>query len=304
MHNTERLKGLDVFVAVAAAGSFTAAAQRLNLTSSAVGKAIGRLEARLNMRLFERTTRRLRLTDAGHKFHRSCVQVLDDIAAAERDLLMEDEQPSGRLRLELPATFGHLQVMPVLLDFLERHPGIAPHIMFSDRFIDVVEDGVDMAVRIGGANSWPANVGRRFLGNERLIFCAAPAYLERRGMPLSLAQLQADQHAVVTYGRSSDEPGSWLVATEAGLVERRYVESRAVVGHAEAQLDAVLAGLGVAQMATWLVEPHLRSGRLLAILPDCDIDGLPLHLLWPVSKEHHPKVSRLLAHLQDKLRIR
>lgn len=302
MHNTERLKGLDVFVAVAAAGSFTAAAQRLNLTSSAVGKAIGRLEARLNTRLFERTTRRLRLTDAGHKFHRSCVQVLDDIAAAERDLITDDEQPSGRLQLELPATFGHLQVMPVLLDFLERYPGIAPHIMFSDRFIDVVEDGVDMAVRIGGANSWPANVGRRFLGNERLIFCAAPAYLAQRGMPQSIAQL--NQHSVVTYGRSSGEPGSWLVATDAGLVERRYVESRAVVGHAQAQLDAVLAGLGVAQMATWLVEPHLRSGQLVAILPDCDIDGLPLHLLWPVSKQHNPKISRLLTHLQDTLRIR
>jgi len=302
MHSSERLKGIDVFVAAVASGSFTAAADRLNLTASAVGKSIARLEARLNTRLLERTTRRLRLTDAGVAFHRVCVRVLDDIESAERVLAEDATEPSGRLRIDLPATFGRRQVMGLLLAFVAEHPAVQPNISFTDRFVDVIDEGIDVAVRIGGPDTWPDALGHRFLGRERLIFCAAPAYLARRGTPGTLADLA--HHDAVTYGRADGTTSPWLVAAGGGPTERRAVECRAVVGHGEAQLDAVVAGLGVAQMATWLVGDALRAGQLVPLLPGQDIDGLPLHLVWPRSKQLLSKVDGLVKHLARHLQIR
>ncbi|UXH77999.1 LysR family transcriptional regulator [Roseateles amylovorans] len=302
MHDSERLKGIDVFVATVAAGSFTAAGERLNLTSSAVGKAVARLEARLGTRLLERTTRRLRLTDAGAAFHRICVRVLEELESAERVLAADAAEPSGRLRVDLPATFGHLKVMPALIDFARRHPAVQPHVGFTDRFVDVIDEGIDVAVRIGGPDHWPANMGHRRLGTERLIFCAAPSYLAQHGVPRTLEDL-AD-HEVVTYGRADGTTSPWWINTPDGVPMRRSVDSRFVVGHGEAQRDAVVAGLGVAQLATWLADEPLRAGRLVPVLPEETCDGLPLHLVWPLGKQLLPKVDRLLAHLADTLRIR
>nr|WP_315426427.1 LysR family transcriptional regulator [uncultured Albidiferax sp.] len=302
MNSSERLKGIDVFVAAVAAGSFTAAADRLNLTGSAVGKSIARLESRLNTRLFERTTRKLQLTDAGMAYHRVCLRVLEDIESAERVLAADATTLAGRLRVDLPATFGRRKVMALLMAFSTLHPGIRPHLSFTDRFVDVLEEGIDVAVRIGGSDVWPASLGHRFLGKERLIFCASPTYLERTGVPASLSELS--KHDVVTYGRADGTASPWLVSSGDGLTERLVLESRLVVGHGEAQLDAVVAGLGVAQLATWLAEDALRNGGLVPILPGEDVDGLPLHLVWPRSKQLLPKVDGLLAHLAQHLQIR
>lgn len=303
MNSSERLKGIDVFVAVAAAGSFVAAADRLNLTGSAVGKSIARLESRLNTRLFKRTTRKLQLTDAGTAFHRVCLRVLDDIESAERVLASDTTEPSGRLRVDLPATFGRRQVMPLLMAFAADHPAVQLHISFTDRFVDVVDDGIDVGVRIGGADIWPANLGHRFLGTERLIFCASPAYLERRGVPAKLDDLVL--HDAITYGRADGTASPWLVsAGTSGPIERRAVDGRIVVGDGEAQLAAVVAGLGIAQMATWLAGDALRAGKLEPILPDHELEGLPLHLVWPRSKQLLPKVDSLLSYLAEHLRIR
>lgn len=299
---SERLKGIEAFVATADAGSFTAAAERLNLTNSAVGKTVARLEARLNARLFDRTTRRLSLTDAGAAFYRICVRVLDELEAAEQVLAAEHLEPSGRLRVDLPATFGCVLVMPLLLAFNKLHPAVQPHISFTDRFVDVVEEGIDVAVRIGGPDHWPSNLGHRYLGNERLIFCAAPDYLVRHGTPASVDELS--EHHTVTYRRADGSPSPWRITQGTGPVERRPVEGRLVVGHGEAQVAAVLAGFGIAQLATWLVHEPLRDGRLLQILPEAETDGLPLHLVWPRSRQLQPKVDALLTYLGAGLRIR
>jgi DNA-binding transcriptional LysR family regulator len=299
---TERLKGLEAFVCTADAGSFTAAAERLNLSNSAVGKAVSRLEARLNTRLFERTTRRLSLTDAGAAFYRTCVRVLDELQLAEQVLAADKMEPSGRLRVDAPATFGRRRVLPLLLTFAELHPGVRPHISFTDRFVDLVEEGIDVGVRIGGPDAWSAAVGHRYLGTERLIFCASQAYLARQGTPKSMDELVS--HDAVTYGRADGSANPWLVTRGAGPVERRAVEGRITVGDGEAQVEAVLAGGGIAQLATWLVDEHLASGRLVQLLPDMTTDGLPLHLVWPRSRQLLPKVDGLLSYLGSMLGIR
>jgi len=290
---SERLKGIDVFVCVADAGSFAAAAERLHLTPSAVSKAVARLEARLRTRLFDRTTRRLSLTDAGTAFHRSCSGVLAELEEAELSLDAENAEPRGRVRIDLPAAFGRLHALPVVLRVVEQHPLLAPHISFSDRFVDPVEQGIDIVVRIGGADVWPAALGHRFLGHERLIFCASPAYLRKHGEPLTEAQLE--QHACIVYGRGDGRVNPWHFAGAVpGDAERRVLPGRMAIGDAEGQATAVAAGHGIAQLPTWLVSRQLQDGSMVQVLPGCATDGLPMNLVWLRRRQSLPKVMAVL----------
>ncbi|WP_426111406.1 LysR substrate-binding domain-containing protein [Massilia sp. PWRC2] len=301
MSAADRLKGLDTFVTVAEAGSFTAAAARLNLTNSAVGKTIARLEQRLKQQLFERSTRHLELTDAGAAFHAVCVKVLGELEVAERLLSAQHSAPSGRLRVDMPATFGRLHGVPALLAFAAHYPLVTPQVSFTDRFVDPVEDGIDLVIRIGGADSWPATLGQQFLGNEELIFCAAPAYLERHGSPATVEQLLG--HAAVLYGKADGSSSPWLIKQGKAPLLRQQVHGRIVLGQAEAQVAAVEAGFGIAQLATWVVAQSLREGRLVRIMPELTTAGLPLHLVWQRSRQQAPKVHSLIAHFSATLHI-
>jgi DNA-binding transcriptional LysR family regulator len=302
MTPAERLKGLETFVAVADAGSFTAAADRLNLTNSAVGKSIARLEGRLKRPLFDRTTRKLEMTDAGTVFYKVCVRVLDELEAAERLLAHDHVAPSGRLRVDMPATFGRMHAVRSLLAFADLYPQVIPQVSFTDRFVDPVEDGIDVVVRIGGSDTWPAALDYRHLGDEELVFCASPAYLARLGAPATLEQLLG--HDAVLYGRADGSTSPWLIKDGARPLARQHVNGRIVLGQAEAQVTAVEMGLGIAQLATWLVEQQLRDGSLIRILPDLATSGLPLYLVWQRSRQHAPKVRSLIEHFAATLTIR
>ncbi|WP_268800374.1 LysR family transcriptional regulator [Pseudomonas huanghezhanensis] len=298
MFSSERLKGIDVFVSVADLGSFTAAAERLNLTSSAVSKGIARLESRLQVRLFERTTRRLALTDAGTAFYRTCRAVLTDLEEAELSLHAESAEPRGKVRIDLPASFGRLHALPVILKFVEDHPALLPHISFSDRFVDPVEEGIDIVVRIGGPDVWPKALGHRYLGAERLIFCASPAYLSKHGAPQTDHDLE--MHSCVVYGRSDGLVSPWYIAgTQAGGFERRVMSARLAIGDGESEAIAAAAGHGIAQLPTWAVKRQLENGSLVEVLPHLATEGLPMNLVWLKSRQALPKVSALLAALTD-----
>ncbi|ROR18496.1 DNA-binding transcriptional LysR family regulator [Comamonas sp. BIGb0124] len=301
MHSSERLKGLDVFVSVVDAGSFTAASERLNLTNSAVGKAVARLEGRLGVRLFERTTRRLSLTDAGQAFYRTCQQVLGDLEEAEHSLKAEGTAPVGKLRIDLPATYGRMRVMPLLLEFLKKYPGVQPHISFTDRFVDLVEDGIDLAVRIGGSDTWPTPIGYRFIGHERRVFCCSPAYLASAGPIVGLEALPARD--AVVYKRADGSASPWFIRRNTGPVEHFHPLARMAVGSAEAHVEAVVSGFGIAQLSTWLIEDRLASGELVEVLPAHAVEGLPLYLLWLRSRQQLPKVDALLQHLSGTLQV-
>ena len=298
---SDRLKGIAPFIYTAEAGSFVAAAERLNLSSSAVSKSVARLEARLGVTLFARTTRTLALTPPGRAFYETCTRVLSDLSEAEAVLGSHEMEPAGRIRLDLPASFGRMHVMPILLSFCEQYPKIVPYVSFTDRFVDLIDEGIDMAVRIGGSTDWPASLAHRSLGRERLIFCAAPAYLQRRGTPQTVPELR--EHACVAYGRPDGTVAPWVFTSEDGVIERRALAYRLVVADAEAQQHAVLAGLGLAQLATWLARDDLASGKLVQVLPSQVSDGLPLFLLWPLARQLTPKVDALLRVLQSQLQI-
>ncbi|GAB7528248.1 LysR substrate-binding domain-containing protein [Pseudomonas sp. 3A(2025)] len=300
MYSSERLKGLDVFVTVADMGSFASAAERLNLTASAVSKSVARLESRLGARLFQRTTRRLSLTEAGLTFYRTCTAVLSDLEEAELTLATEHNEPQGKIRIDLPASFGRLHALPLILDFVRAHPQLLPHISFSDHFVDPVQQGIDIVVRIGGPDSWPAALGHHFLGAQRLIMCASPAYLAGHGVPLNEQDLE--HHHCIAYAHTDGLVAPWYFkGRQPGEMERRTLQPRIAVGDGEGEVIATLAGHGIAQLPTWLVQGHLQEGRLLEVLPELATDGLPMNIVWLKNREGLAKVSALLAHLKQHL---
>jgi DNA-binding transcriptional LysR family regulator len=297
---SERLKGIETFVAAADLGGFTAAAERLNLTNSAISKSVARLEARLGCRLFERTTRRLALTDEGTAFYATCVRVLAELAEAEAVLAAHGSEPIGRIKVDVPVAFGRIRVMPLLLRLAERHPALRPHVSFTDRYVDIAEEGIDVAVRIGEPRGQAEGLGQRYIGTERRIFCAAPAYLSRRGTPQDRSELlEADR---ILYGRSDGTASAWRFDGPDG-VEDKATDGRIVLGSAEAQVEAVKSAFGIAQLATWLIQDELARGEVIEVLPQFATSGLPLHLVWPKSRQLSPKVDALLTLLSSDLHI-
>lgn len=296
MHD-HRLKDILPFVASVECGSFTAAAERLHVTGSAVSKSLSRLETRLGSRLLERTTRSLQLTDAGSAYYQTCLRVLEDLAEAEAVLAAQRTIPSGRLRLAVPTTYGRLNVMPLLMPFCQQHPELALSLTLSDRFVDLFEEGVDVAVRIGGAPDLPASLGWRNMGREKMQFCASPAYLAREGRPEDEAALL--NHPAILYERVDGSTKPWLFTTQDGQAHWREVPWRLAVGDVDAQLQAVIAGLGVAQMPSWLIQRAVDAGELDIILPELQPDGLTLSVVWPRRKQFLPKVDALLSALNE-----
>lgn len=193
---TDRLDGVAVFVQVIEAGSFTLAAERMNLTRSAIGKVIARLEARLGVHLLHRTTRSQTLTEAGQAYYDRCVRALAELDAAEAELESGHREPRGRLKVSVPIAFGHLCVAPVLFGLAQKHPNLQIDISFTDRAVDLVEENIDLAVRIGDLHDSTSLVARR-IGVQDTSIAAAPSYLARRGTPVEIDDFEG--HAGIAY---------------------------------------------------------------------------------------------------------
>ncbi|MGY1918611.1 LysR substrate-binding domain-containing protein [Pseudomonas tolaasii] len=295
MFSSERLKGIDVFVCVAQLGSFTAAADKLNLTGSAISKSVARLEKRLGVQLFQRTTRKLALTDAGTAFLRTCTGVLADLEEAELSLKSESSEPRGRVRIDLPGAYGRAEVLPVLLRVAKAHPLLVPHITFSEGDTDPLKDDVDIVVRIGHADVWPQTLGHRLLAQEWHLFCASPDYLARHGEPLTERDLE--QHHCIAYGWRDGRVSPWRHADEKGATLRRSVTPQLVVGNGEGLVMAAEAGFGIVQLPLWLVRQQLAAGTLVQVLPQGAIQGAEIHVAWVKSREVLPKVQILVEAL-------
>lgn len=279
------LSGVAAFVHSARMGSFTAAAARMGLSKSAVAKTVGRLEERLGARLLDRTTRSLGLTAEGRAYYESCLAVLAELERAEALLAARRRKVGGLLRVSLPVSFGRMWVMPTLLELARLHDELELDVSFTDRNVLLVEEGVDLAVRLGDPGDPASLVGRR-LGAQRAILCAAPAYLDARGRPRSPAEVAG--HDCLAFARDG-RALPWRLRGADGAAAEVKIRPRHRIGHGEALREAALAGAGLALLPLWLVGDDLRGGRLEPLLADAD-EAAPIHALWPRAKDTAPKI--------------
>lgn len=287
----ERLSGIIVFVQAVEAEGFTEAAGRLGITRSAVSKSIARLEQRLGVRLFQRTTRSQSLTSDGQIYYERCLRALAELEDAEAALDQGRREPTGRLRVSVPMMFGRHCVAPVLWAMAEKYSQLDIELSFSDRQVDLVNEGFDLAVRVGRLPDSP-NLVARPLGVQRMAIWAAPAYLERTGRPLSIHDLS--NHAGIVYGRPGfDTP--WGLKSN-GATTEVTVRSRLKMDDLQAITDAAIAGLGLAWLPCWMVHRHVQAGELERVLTGDFVSGHPIHAVWPKTR-HLPSKTRALVDL-------
>ncbi|MGG1948017.1 LysR family transcriptional regulator [Trinickia sp. NRRL B-1857] len=290
---TDRLTGISAFVQAAEAGSFALAADRLNLTRSAVGKSIARLEERLGTRLFLRTTRRQTLTADGQAFYDRCVRALAELDAGEAALCASRVSPQGRLHVSAPVLFGRRCVAPVLLELAGRYPKLELQMSFTDKVVDLVDENIDLVVRSGSLRQAPADLVARKLGEQTMIVCASPDYLDRHGMPRTVAELEG--HHAVMYATGRRE-AAWPLSDDTASMRTVTMKHRLRFDDLETIVAAVKAGAGLARLPCWLVADDVRSGALKRVLAKTPGPRIDVHLAWRRTR-HLPSRVRIAIDL-------
>lgn len=281
----QRIEDTLAFVRAADTRSFTIAAEQLGLSRSTVGKRITRLETRLGVRLLQRTTRSVTLTDEGMVFYTHCVGILQSLEAAEASMAARSTVPTGRLRIDVPVSLGRLQILPVVHDYLRQWPMVDVKISFNDRYVDLVEEGIDVAVRVGGLAD--SGLVSRTVAPHRLVTCAAPDYLRRRGVPATIDDLAGHNCLAFDHGGRTAQ---WRFQVD-GVRRRVRIDGNLISTQAEALRDATTAGLGIGQLATFLISDELRTGRLVPVLERHATEGEPLSIVYPARTLLPPRVK-------------
>ncbi|MDD1507172.1 LysR substrate-binding domain-containing protein [Pseudomonas sp. CNPSo 3701] len=283
-----RWEGLDEFVAVAECGQFTAAAERLGLSSSQVSRQIARLEERLHTRLFYRTTRKVALTEAGQTFLQHCQRLQDAREEALNAIGDLGSEPKGLLRMTCAVAYGERFIVPLVTSFMARHPRLSVEIELSNRTLDLVQDGFDIAIRLGRLQDSRMLATR--LAPRRMYLCASPDYLQRYGRPHSLSEL-ARHNCLIG---SSDV---WTFQLEGREASQR-INGNWRCNSGQAVLDAALAGLGLCQLPDYYVLEHLRSGALISLLDNHQPPNTAVWALYPQQRHLSPKVRQLIDALR------
>jgi DNA-binding transcriptional LysR family regulator len=280
----DRFAAMQAFVRVVEAGSFSAVARELRTSQPAISKRVAALETRLGAKLLARTTRHLSLTDEGRRYYEQCRRVLDALDEAEGTVRRGRSRIAGTLRVGTAVALGRLKLVPVIGGFLERHPEVAVELLLNDRFVDLVEEGIDVALRIGEVQG-TGLIARRIATSRRVIV-ASPRYLRRRGTPREPRDLAA--HNCVAYtGLAS--PQEWPLATPAGVQPVR-VGGNLRVNSPEGLRAAALAGIGLALGPRWLFGDALADGQLKAVLPQSPPASQPIHAVYPESRRQSARV--------------
>jgi len=282
----DKLQAMEVFVKVVDAGGFTRAADNMQLPKATVSTLIRNLETALSVKLLNRTTRQVSLTADGAAYYERCMSILDDVRDAEESLSTTRSSPRGRLRVDMPTGIGRPLIIPALSSFLERYPGIEIELGFSDRSVDLIEEGVDCAVRAGVLPD--SRLVARRVGTLHFVTCAAPSYIARHGRPLHPKDLL--QHRCVNYfSTKTGKIFDWDFAKDGERFQFRLPGSVAV-NDSNTYADVALAGMGVAQTASFAICPYLQSGELELLLEDWSVDPLPMHVVYPQNRHLSAKV--------------
>ena len=284
----DHLGDLDVFARVVAAKGMSAAGRELNLSPAVISKRIRRLEERLGIRLLQRTTRQIALTEAGQGFYERVVSILSSVEEAEAWISRRSETARGVLRISAPTSFARMHVAPYLNRFLDQYPAVTVDLVLSDAFVDIVGEGFDLAVRIADLSD-SSLVARRLAANHRVL-CAAPDYLARRGPPERIDDL--DRHQLLSHAGSE-----WRLDGPEGIAQVR-VHGPLRTNSSEVVREAVLSGIGIALRSTWDVGPDLKSGRLVHVLPNYSGSRrVAIHAVYPSRRHLEQKVRAFVDFL-------
>jgi DNA-binding transcriptional LysR family regulator len=281
----DRLDAMTAFASVADLRGFAPAARRLSLSRPAVTRLVAALEARLETRLLQRTTRTVTLTDAGARYLERARRILSDVAEAEALAQADRSAPTGRFVVAAPSVFGRLHVAPVVCDFLERHPAVTGELQLADRPVNLVEEGVDLAVRIGHLAD--SSLVARRVGHTRRVVVGSPGYLERRGTPRRLEALSG--HDVIQLSGVTPLP-EWRFYRDGGET-RVALAPRLVTNSADAAIGHAERGGGLTMVLAYQVAEAVSAGRLRIVLPGFEPPALPIHLVYPTGRLLSAKVK-------------
>ncbi|RCS69165.1 LysR family transcriptional regulator [Vibrio casei] len=292
-NSDESLRGITTFVIAANSRSFTEASEKLGITKSAVGKSIARLENRLNTKLFHRSTRKLSLTSDGEAYLSSCTTALEILDSAENSLTKRKDNPSGVIRIDMPAFFGRELIVPILTEFSRQYSDIRFEMSFNDNLVDPVLDGLDLVLRFGELKS-TNELKSRCLSKQRLYLCATPEYLHQFGTPTSIDDLM--KHTCVM-GYRTRSPLAWKFNNDEGKSILFSSDKPHQIGNGDALLKVCLSGVGIAQLPESMVKGYMDRCELIPLLIKNIPDPVPLHILWPSTKHLVPRVRLLVDEL-------
>lgn len=294
----DRLRAMETFVRIVERGSLTAASVALGHSLPAVVRSLAALEAFLGVRLLNRTTRRIALTDEGREYYERCKRVLAEVDDAEAALSARQVAPKGRLRVTASVMFGRMHVAPILTDYIARHTAVQAEILLLDRSVDLVEEGIDAAVRIGRLPDSSLVAIR--VGWAQRMLCASPAYLRRAGTPKSPTELA--RHRCV--GSSGPARGNEWTLGKGGAATQHKVNAAFSSNQIAAALDAAVSGAGIGQFLDYQVQALLASGRLKRVLAEHEPDPLPVNVIHPSARLPSPNVRAFVDWAVPRLRTR
>ena len=286
---------MQLFVRVAELNSFSAVAQQMGVARSVVTRQIAALEQHLGIKLMARSTRRLTLTSAGAAYLEKCRVILNLVEAAETGIAEERQTPRGPIRISLPLSFGLTRMVPLLLDFVRRYPEVSLRMDYSDRRVNLIEEGIDLALRITGQLG--AGEIARKMGSIRLLTVASPEYLRRFGEPRHPSELVHHECLVYTAGSANQ---SWSYRVD-GVLQNFPVRSRIQANNGQALIDAAAQGLGIACQPDFILAPFIEDQRVLPILTSFEAPELGIYVLLPGNRQVPHRVRVLMEFLADRL---
>lgn len=290
-----KLQAMEVFIQVVDAGGFTRAAENMQLPKATVSTLIQSLEASLSVKLLNRTTRHVSITSDGAAYYERCVRILSDVREAEESLSRTRLSPSGRLRVDAPTALASELLIPALPDFFARYPDIVLELGCSDRPVDLIEEGVDCAVR--GGELGDLNLIARRVGQLHFMTCASPAYLAQHGTPTHPNDLTAHR-GVNFFSAKTGKTFDWDFTRDGERIQIA-MNSHIALNDSNAYTAAGLAGLGVIQMTHFMLEPLKQQGRMIELLEDWHSDPLPIHVIYPPNRHLSAKVRVFVEWVAD-----
>jgi DNA-binding transcriptional LysR family regulator len=292
----DRLEAMTLLVAVAEAGSISAASRKLRAPLATISRKISELEKHLNARLLMRSARNVVLTESGRSFLAASRRILADLDDAERDAASATKTLKGELVLSAPIALGRFYLLPVVADFLKDHPNIDVRMMLADRRLSMIEDRIDVGLRVGELNDF--SLVAKKVGTVRRVVCASPSYLERRGAPKSPEDLK--DHDCITFENTLSSQ-SWVF--KIGKTEKSFpIHSRLVVSTAEAATDAAVSGLGLTRMLDYQIELQRRAGSLKLVLESFRSPSKPVHLIYEAGRHLPLKIRAFLDFAAPRLK--